>query len=68
MSSRRPARRENPPEEVDIQLIGREIFTQEPRVTKIPITWDNVAEIQPPVVEEIVPAFEDDNSRSLGVE
>jgi histone chaperone ASF1 len=68
-------RRENPPETVDINLIGREISIAEPRVTKVPIEWDDVVEEgagmgnadeqQLGVPEGLL---DDENSRSLGVE
>ncbi len=60
--------RENPPEVLDLSLVGREIFTQEPRVTRVPIMWDHVNEIAPPDNELVAQAMDDENSRSLGVE
>ena len=70
-------RRENPPESVDINLLGREISITEPRVTKVPIEWDDVVEdgagmgvVAEGEGEGGIPQglLEEENSRSLGVE
>jgi hypothetical protein len=42
--------------------VGREIFTAEPRVTTVPIEWDEVVDMN------VVPALEGENSHSIGVE
>ena len=34
--------RDNPPEKVDLTKIVRNILSEKPRVTRVPIRWDNL--------------------------
>ena len=36
--------RENPPTEVDTSKVVRNILSDKPRVTRVPINWDGIAE------------------------
>lgn len=47
-----PEMKENPPEKPDLSLVIRNILSDKPRVTRVPIKWDNVDENPPPKVEE----------------
>lgn len=38
----------NPPECVIIDKIERNILSEKPRVTRVPIKWDNITEIEEP--------------------
>lgn len=46
--------RENPPEKVDLVKITRNILSEKPRVTRVPIRWDNLDENPEPVQDEFV--------------
>jgi histone chaperone ASF1 len=39
--------RENPPEEVDFNLLQRNILADQPRVTRFPIPWDGDEDLPP---------------------
>lgn len=39
-----PEMRENPPEKVDLTKVTRNILSEKPRVTRVPIRWDNLDE------------------------
>lgn len=39
-----PEMRENPPEKVDLVKVVRNILSEKPRVTRVPIRWDNLDE------------------------
>lgn len=52
--------RENPPEKVDLSKVTRNILSEKPRVTRVPIRWDNLDENPEPVQDEFV--NEDENS------
>ncbi len=44
--------KENPPEKPDLTRVIRNILSEKPRVTRVPIKWDNVDENPPPQIEE----------------
>ena len=44
-----PELRENPPEKVDLSKVVRNILSEKPRVTRVPIRWDNLDESPEPV-------------------
>lgn len=44
--------RENPPEKVDLSKISRNILSEKPRVTRVPIRWDNLDENPEPVQQD----------------
>lgn len=46
--------RENPPEKVDLSKISRNILSEKPRVTRVPIRWDNLDENPEPVQDEFI--------------
>ena len=64
--------RENPPEKVDLTKVVRNILSEKPRVTRVPIKWDNLDENPEPVQDENVdfdeaglntcPAFKEDGA------
>ena len=47
-----PELKENPPEKPDLTRVIRNILSEKPRVTRVPIKWDNVDENPPPQVDE----------------
>lgn len=47
-----PEMRETPPEKVDLSKVVRNILSEKPRVTRVPIRWDNLDESPEPVHEE----------------
>ena len=47
-----PEMRENPPEKVDLTKITRNILSEKPRVTRVPIRWDNLDENPEPAVQD----------------
>lgn len=47
-----PEMRETPPEKVDLSKISRNILSEKPRVTRVPIRWDNLDENPEPVQDE----------------
>lgn len=47
-----PELKENPPEKPDLTRVVRNILSEKPRVTRIPIKWDNVDENPPPQIDE----------------
>lgn len=64
--------RENPPEKVDLTKVVRNILSEKPRVTRVPIKWDNLDENPEPAQDENVdfdevglnafPAFKEETS------
>ena len=45
--------KQNPPAEVEVNKLIRNILSDKPRVTRIPITWDGVPELpEPSIIEE----------------
>lgn len=48
-----PEMKENPPEKPDLTRVIRNILSEKPRVTRVPIKWDNVDENPPPQVDEV---------------
>ena len=44
--------RENPPEKVELSKITRNILSEKPRVTRVPVRWDNLDETPEPTQEE----------------
>ena len=46
--------RENPPEKVDLTKVVRNILSEKPRVTRVPVKWDNLDENPEPVQDENV--------------
>ncbi len=55
-----PEMKENPPEKPDLTRVIRNILSEKPRVTRVPIKWDNVDENPPPQVEEEEEAEEEE--------
>ena len=47
-----PEMRENPPEKIDLLKIVRNILSEKPRVTRVPIRWDNLDENPEPVQQD----------------
>lgn len=47
-----PEMKENPPEKPELDKVIRNILSEKPRVTRVPIKWDNVDENPPPKVDE----------------
>lgn len=47
-----PEMRENPPEKIDLSKVSRNILSEKPRVTRVPIRWDNLDENPEPVQDE----------------
>lgn len=47
-----PEMKENPPEKPELNKVIRNILSEKPRVTRVPIKWDNVDENPPPKVDE----------------
>ena len=46
--------RENPPEKVELTKVTRNILSEKPRVTRVPIRWDNLDENPEPVQDEFI--------------
>lgn len=44
--------KENPPEKVDLSKVVRNILSEKPRVTRVPIRWDNLDEAPEPAQDE----------------
>jgi hypothetical protein len=44
--------KENPPEKVDLSKVVRNILSEKPRVTRVPIRWDNLDEATEPAQDE----------------
>jgi len=51
--------RENPPEKVELTKVTRNILSEKPRVTRVPIRWDNLDENPEPVQDEFINEEED---------
>lgn len=49
--------RENPPEKVDLNKVIRNILSEKPRVTRVPIRWDNLDENPEPEPEPVQDEF-----------
>ena len=49
-----PEMRENPPEKVDLTKVTRNILSEKPRVTRVPIIWDNLDENVETLKDEII--------------
>lgn len=47
-----PELRENPPEKLDLNIITRNILSEKPRVTRVPIRWDSLDEIPEPLQDD----------------
>jgi histone chaperone ASF1 len=54
-----PEMRENPPEKVDLTKVTRNILSEKPRVTRVPIRWDNLDENPEPVQDDFAEEGED---------
>jgi histone chaperone ASF1 len=54
-----PEMRENLPEKVDLTKVTRNILSEKPRVTRVPIRWDNLDENPEPVQDDFAEEGED---------
>lgn len=52
-----PILKETPPEEIMFDKIVRNVLSEKPRVTRIPIKWDSTDELGEPPKEEIIEEF-----------
>jgi histone chaperone ASF1 len=50
---------ENPPEKVDLTKVTRNILSEKPRVTRVPIRWDNLDENPEPIQDDFVEEGQD---------
>ena len=59
-----PELRENPPEKVDLSKVSRNILSEKPRVTRVPIRWDNLDENPEAAQDENIndEEFDDNNA------
>jgi len=48
-----PEMRETPPEKVDLLKVVRNILSEKPRVTRVPIRWDNLDENPESVQQDV---------------